>query len=454
VITSSTSCFLPATQLTAARADVLVPRAPSSTALLPWVADSITGLDAGSVGGVLLLFGAALSRWPFQGSSEVDSLTRRGRRDVLTSSGAEDRAPAESIPDPEAPFTPCTLCLTSEGSELLPLVAEPSGFTDRWLDVVTSLGRTTSADSSATSLQARMEEVRALAQRRRVVGDCLAVAVERSFMEQQLLLFDTLAWIAPGVTLPNEAATLVRVCQQFPGQSARQVRAFVLGSAPENDPTVSGRFDRLQAARLYMGAVQFGYFISTVFRGPVEAGLTDEQRLSPEEAQAITAAIQSSTRLMKSEAAWAAASRRAGHLFSLERDDAGVGDGSADVWDSSGGYEQLRSFTSGVQVVSATQQEEFFAASSDGEETTRSASSTAAVGDTEHDVKAVAALPTAEFVPFNCAGLQALLAEGCLYGWHLWGAEAGTRAQLAKAGGDKAVEALLTPPVRVAVGEE
>ena len=49
---------------------------------------------------------------------------------------------------------------------------------------------------------------------------------------------------------------------------------------------------------------------------------------------------------------------------------------------------------------------------------------------------------TGEFVRFNAAGLQAILAEGCLYGWHLWGAEAAARAQLGAAKNE-----LLTPPV-------
>ena len=61
-------------------------------------------------------------------------------------------------------------------------------------------------------------------------------------------------------------------------------------------------------------------------------------------------------------------------------------------------------------------------------------------------------LPTAELVPFNALGLQSLLAEGCLFGWNLWGAESGMRGQLEYNGGEGLVKALLPPPVRV-VGE-
>ena len=109
---------------------------------------------------------------------------------------------------------------------------------------------------------------------------------------------------------PSDAVTLVRGLQQFPGQSARQVRGFIVESAPSDDPSVVGRFDKKQAASLYMGSVQFGYFIATIFRG--QADLDPQAVLSLEEAMAIKQDIQKSTREMRSEAAWAAASRRAG----------------------------------------------------------------------------------------------------------------------------------------------
>ena len=118
-----------------------------------------------------------------------------------------------------------------------------------------------------------MEEVRARAHQRRVLGDALATAVERAFVEQSLRMLGSVDAIAPGAVLPFDAATLVRASQQFPGQSARQVRAFVEESAPSTDASVVGRFDRLQAARLYMGCTQFGYFISPIFQGQV--GLDD-----------------------------------------------------------------------------------------------------------------------------------------------------------------------------------
>ena len=70
----------------------------------------------------------------------------------------------------------------------------------------------------------------------------------------QLSLLPSAASIAPAAGLPPDACSLVRVSQRFPGQSARQVRAFVGESAPSNEPSVNGRFDRLQAARLYQGS--------------------------------------------------------------------------------------------------------------------------------------------------------------------------------------------------------
>ena len=88
-----------------------------------------------------------------------------------------------------------------------------------------------------------------------------------------------------------------------------------------------------------------------------------------EEAQAVVKAIQASTRQMKSEAAWAVASRRAGHFFGLPRtagthdSDGGELDTESDgpPADDGAGFEGLRTFTTQVQVVGAAQQEEFFA---------------------------------------------------------------------------------------------
>jgi hypothetical protein len=217
----------------------------------------------------------------------------------------------------------------------------------------------------------------------------------------------------------------------------------VLESAPSDDATVNGRFDRLQAARLYLGSIQFGYFLSQIFRG--QSSLDDNQRLSAEEAKALIHEIQRCAKQMKSEAAWVAASRRAGTFFRLPwigpdgepRDDAI----SAAPFDDSLGYEQLPTFTASVQVVSAAEQAEFFKAPSGDEE------APSPKPPSTSETPAVVELPTADFVAFNSAGLQALLAEGSLYGWHLWGAEAGARAQLVQAGvGKKAIDALLTPP--------
>ena len=117
-------------------------------------------------------------------------------------------------------------------------------------------------------------------------------------MEQGLRLTEQRLCHRARSELPFDAATLVRVSQQFPGQSVRQVRAFVLESAPSSEPGVNGRFDRLQAARLTW-APSFGYFISQVFRGQEALG-GDERVLSPAEARAVQELIQRSRILMRS----------------------------------------------------------------------------------------------------------------------------------------------------------
>ena len=396
--------------------------------------DAFLGASALLAGGAL--FAAALPR---RGAidDQADDITRRGLRDALTTS---PRAPAP-------PPTPVCVCITSVGRERLLPLARTKGFTDAWIETIVSSGHAVDHShltDASLSLQTRIEQVRALAEQRRILADAFITASERCFFETaDLRLLESAKDIAPGATLPFDATTLVRLSQFLPGQSARQARAFVLESAPSDDATVNGRFDRLQAAKLYLGSIQFGYFLSQIFRG--QSSLDDNQRLSAEEAKALIHEIQRCAKQMKSEAAWVAASRRAGTFFRLPwigpdgepRDDAI----SAAPFDDSLGYEQLRTFTASVQVVSAAQQAEFFKAPSGDEEApSPKPPSTSAT-------PAVVELPTADFVAFNAAGLQALLAEGSLYGWHLWGAEAGARAQLVQAGvGKKAIDALLTPP--------
>ena len=144
-------------------------------------------------------------------------------------------------------------------------------FSGAWKSAVRDLGA--SAVAAATlptgeaSLQSRIASVQALTRQRHELADCLAVAVQVQLGLARLSLLSTAESIAPGATLPDGACDLVRVSQQFPGQSASQVRSFVLDSAPSNDARVHGRFDRLQAAQLYMGCAQFGYFVGELYIG-------------------------------------------------------------------------------------------------------------------------------------------------------------------------------------------
>ena len=373
---------------------------------------------------------------------------------------------------PTAPSPPPVLSppmrshlFTDEASALQPLLEEAI-FVPEWIRVVRDLGvQAVEASAEAATLgtlQARVAEVEALQARRHALQECLLLNAQRSVADERMALLSDAAAIAPGKALPADAATLVRVQQHFPGQSARQVLAYVSDAAPSNSPEVNGRFDRVQAAKLYMGCVQFGYFLAQVFRG--QAHLEDDSVLSPVEAQQMVAAIQQTTRCMKSEAAWVVASRRAGAFFAIpkqETDEQGAdgkgADGAAEesAESASLGYEALREFTTQVQVVASAQQEEFFAAPPPRDLTAEGTGSDGAGSDGSKGADAVSEpsvpseLPMASFIGFNAAGLQAALAEGCLFGWHLWGAEAQARGELLACGADGAVEALLTPPAVV-----
>ena len=88
-------------------------------------------------------------------------------------------------------------------------------------------------------------------------------------------------------------------------------------------------------------------------------------------------------------------------LFALPREGGTEEEEGLGGWDDSQGYEALREFSSGVQVVAPSQQDEFFAKpNGDG-----------ALGGVGPGGP-IDPLPTAEFVRFNAAGLQAILARG------------------------------------------
>ena len=378
------------------------------------------------------------------GSLAAAAWALNGRPTGLTS-------PTPGAPAPTAPLSvPEPELLTPEGQRLCQMLASrPAEFSDSWSALLRSMGDTSNAPGS--SLQARVAEVQRREDSRRVLVDALGLAVAHTFAEERLVLLPSAAAISPGASLPPEAATLVRVSQQFPGQSAKQVRAFVTEAAPSNDEATSGRvdrlqvwtltltwtldpnmsltcaltchLDRLQAAQLYMGHIQFGYFIAQIFRG--QAGLSDETVVSAQEAQQIKGRIEQAAQMMRSEVAWAAASRRAASLFGLPAPESST----------SLGVEDLRLFSKGVQVVTPSQQAEFF--SSPADESGRDEEVAAATF--------AAPLPSASFIPFNAAGLQCALAEGCLFGWQLWGAETAASQAL----GDATARALMLPPERV-----
>ena len=95
-----------------------------------------------------------------------------------------------------------------------------------------------------------------------------------------------------------------------------------------------------------------------------------------------------------------------------------------------------------IHIHTHRQQAEFFASPSSEEP--EAPGGGAGAGAAAEGPSAVAPLPSASFLPFNAAGLQCALAEACLFGWHLWGAETAASQGL----GDAAARALMTPPER------
>ena len=159
--------------------------------------------------------------------------------------------------------------------------------------------------------------------------------------------------------------------------------------------------------------------------------LDPEAVLTPDEAREVQQKIERATKEMRTEAAWAAASRRAGVFFGLpDEQESGV----------THAYEALREFTAGVRVVGSEAPDEFF--SKGGQDVDGGTGARADV-DGARPSELPTDMPSAEFIRFNAAGLQTMLAEGCLFGWLLWRAENEAVDVLAGSGAESS---LLTSP--------
>jgi len=414
---------------------IIRPRSPVPVAFEPF--DPMP-MVAGAAAASILAVVALRTRLPV----ELDGLER---------ASMQRKAGLASL---SSPPSPASWPLTPEGQTLRELLNDSTEFDASWSRLVRTLGPMAeeAATGSSSSLSERVAEVQALARNRAVLVDVLTTRVEADVLLDRLRLLPSVAAIAPDASLPDDAPTLARTLQLFPGQSASQVQTFVSEASPFNDPSMRGRFDRLQAAQLYMGCIQFGYFVSQIFRG--QLFLNDETMLTAAEAQQIKARIEEAAQQMRSEVAWAAASRRAASFFELPSEDAPGAEGGGAALGGVGqalGYEPLRMFSKGVQVVGGAQQSEFFATEDEVAAAAAAASEAAEEAADEDkaaepEPAAAALLPTAEFVPFNAAGLQCALSEACLFGWHLWGAELRAEAELGEGG----AEALLTPQERTA----
>jgi hypothetical protein len=412
---------------------------------------------------------------------------------------------------PRSPLASAPLeCETAEGQALARLLAEAADGSAAQRAWEIGLARVPERLSSAavsevngTSLAARVAQLRQLTSARAFVADCLRLRVAQTLQSKGLQLIPALSDIAPAAVLSSATTSLAAAQRAMPAEAGRQLETFLGASAPSDNPEINGRFDRLQGAQLYMGHVQFGYFLAQVFRGT--AHLVEQQVVSAAVARGVKDEIESATTRMKTDAAWGVASVRAGDYFELEEPgegrwqagpgggvgggggggDTGMGDrggvesevgGEGGVPPSrhddrvppsryDGGvspsrYEELRDFTTGVEVVAPALVEEFFNTGDTGGRDSSAVPIPGLVGEpqsaTETGAKAgggeegrtdtlPAPLPRASFVRFNAAGLQALCCEACVVGYVLWGAEREAMTLL----GEEASSVLMpAPPAR------
>eukprot|EP00967_Tisochrysis_lutea_P104945 scaffold159607_cov31-Tisochrysis_lutea.AAC.1 len=343
-------------------------------------------------------------------------------------------------------------CETAEGAALAATMTAASDSADarrEWelgLEVLAERWGTGIRNATVNGdLAARVTELRELTRDRDFVVDCLRLRVLHVLDREAVKLLGTLGDVAPGVAVPPSAVTLDVAKRTLPAEAYRQLEVFLTESAPSNDPHLNGRFDRLQGAQLYMGHVQFGYFLAQVFCGTAHLG--EQQVVSASFARRIEAEIEAATRGMKTDAAWIVASQRAGDFFEL-----------SDAEEPSPcRHEDLREFTTGVHVVGGGLVEEFFDTTEVDtpgadisinplvDQNANIADESAhkeAAPSIEGDNAIGKSLPRASFVRFNAAGLQALCCEGCVIGYLLWGAEWDARFALGEASSSQ----LMPPP--------
>lgn len=189
----------------------------------------------------------------------------------------------------------------------------------------------------------------------------------------------------------------------------REVQAYVSSIvSPAVDPALICRMERTQGARLYVGAMQFAYFVSSVFKTIQDAEETGGGPVQLQESD-----LRGLVKRTRTQDAWAVATGRAGLLWRLRPDDAG-------------GFSQLNEFSTRVTIAPTSAAGEFFSppAPSDGAGGGAGLGEPAArVGDEGEFLSA------AELVPMQTGALSALLVEGCAVGWYLRAVEAAILGQ-------------------------
>jgi len=262
------------------------------------------------------------------------------------------------------------------------------------------------APAPASDLAGRIAELRASETRQAEVAELLAASTGAKLQSFGFALHTALPRLSEPSTAAAEPEELANWLFDEPGAVA-ELNAHCDTIIPRSTPVDAVcRLDAVSGGRLYLGAIQFGYFVRCVTDWAAEG----PGRSLPE------AQMRSMAKLPRSREAWEAARSRAAALW-------GVTD-----------PERLNDFCTRVTLAPSSAASEFF-------------SQPAREGAARPEAVEGSELPSvAELIPLRAGSIRRLMAETALFGWTLRGEEAWMEREAGLSGDGWS---LLTPPAQL-----
>lgn len=263
------------------------------------------------------------------------------------------------------------------------------------------------APAPASHLAGRIAELRASEARQAEVAELLAASTGAKLQSFGFALHTALPSLSEPSTAAAEPEELACWLYDEPGAVA-ELNAHCDTIIPRSTPVDAVcRLDAVSGGRLYLGAIQFGYFVRCVTDWAAEG----PGRSLPE------AQMRSMAKQPRSREAWAAARSRAAALWAVTDP------------------ERLNDFCTRVTLAPSSAASEFYAPAPARE------------GAARPEAAEGSELPSvAELIPLRAGCIRRLMAETALFGWTLRGEETWMEFEAGLSGDGWS---LLTPPAQL-----